>query len=317
VKVLQQIQADILDQGLPVSAILRKAKVLAAQLGSEDLSSWASQELDGYEDIAALPDYRILNTGTSGRWTNGYHAVNNQGVPLFRIDDEELKKILTRFNVDHGIRTVEQLANDQEGRKFILSPDVTALVNHYVSEGGYGYTSLHYSLSPHHFEQILDTVRNRLLDLILSLDKRWTIEDTPPPKEEVGRLVSVVIYNNPEGASVSMFDQRGQQVQYQFNAAGDINVESVTNVDQLSDQLSKLRSEIEVARQARAIPDDAAIEAEFHVLQATRKARADEPDKASMLDHIGKAKALLGDLAAAAGLVGALAKAAEQIGRLL
>ncbi len=56
IEMLEKIQSDILDEGVPISTILRKAKVLAAQLNSEKLQQWASSELDGYAEISDLPD---------------------------------------------------------------------------------------------------------------------------------------------------------------------------------------------------------------------------------------------------------------------
>ena len=42
---LRHIQSDLLDQEVALSTILRKAKVLASQLRSEELGKWVSQEL--------------------------------------------------------------------------------------------------------------------------------------------------------------------------------------------------------------------------------------------------------------------------------
>jgi hypothetical protein len=58
--ILEQIQTDLLNQDVPLSTILRKAKVLASQLHSEKLADWVSQELDGYKSDKDLPDYRVL-----------------------------------------------------------------------------------------------------------------------------------------------------------------------------------------------------------------------------------------------------------------
>jgi hypothetical protein len=55
--ILQQIQADVLNQNVSLSNTLRKAKVLASQLRSQELSNWVSSELDGYKSEKDLPDY--------------------------------------------------------------------------------------------------------------------------------------------------------------------------------------------------------------------------------------------------------------------
>ena len=315
---LDQIQSDILDDEVPISAILRKAKVLAAQLNSEELKQWASSELDGYAEISDLPDYRVIRTSSAGTWTGGVHTVKNRAVQMSMIDDEDLKTILSTLHLKEGVRKVEEMAEELGDNKRIFhSPDIAGLVNDHVRDGIFGYSTLHYSISPHDLRQVLDTIRNRLLDFILKIDVSWEVKESPPPQEDVSRLIQVAIYNQPEGGSVTVFDQRGQHVEYQFNSAGNINIGSITTLDALSDQLGNLRSEIEVAKNAEAVTEETAIESEFHLLQASKEATSDEPKKTSIMDHIGKAKELLEDAKAAVGLVAALAEAVEIVERIL
>ena len=309
-EILQQIQSDLLDEDIALSSILRKAKVLATQLGSDELGKWVSQELDGYASDEDLPDYRTIHTGCVGKWTNGYWLVSQHGVPMNRIAHEGLKKYLTAFPVLSGIRSVEQYAIGKD-QHFVLPADITSSVNSYVATDGYGYMEIEYAVGTHSFQQILDTVRNRLLDFVLKVDQSWSVQKSPPPKEKVNNLVSVLIHNNPEAPRMTMFDQRGQQVQYQYNAAGDINIDQATNKDSLADELEKLKQEVELARASNAIDGDIATETEYHLLQAMKEARKERPEKASFLKHVTSAKELLGDVAAVAGVVTSLVKAAE------
>ncbi len=85
----------------------------------------------------------------------------------------------------------------------------------------------------------------------------------------------------------------------------------------LADELEKLRGEVESAKELNAIDQDIAVEAEYHILQATKEARKKEPNKGYFLEHIGKAKGLLEDVAAVGGLVTALLKAAEVASKIL
>jgi hypothetical protein len=309
-EILRQIQADLLKPDGPLSSILRKAKVLASELHSDELRDWVSHELDGYESDDELPDYRIIRTACVGIWTNGHWKVENHGVPLHMIDDEKLRQLLTRYRVFGGIRKIERLATHWE-QHFVLSPHITLQVNHYVADGGYAYVGLEYALGQHEFDQILDTVKNRLLDFVLTLNQTWHLDDNLPSKGELSNLVSVVIYNNPKGGNVSVFDQRGQQVSYQYNAAGDININAVSDKDGLRDQLEKLRAEVEHAKGLRAIDPDIAVESQYHLLQAAKEVQQKNPDKPSVIEHLSKAKRLLENVAAVGGLVTALLKAVE------
>lgn len=315
-EILSQIQADLLDSKIPLSGILRKAKVLASQLSSDELDSWVSQELDGYKDQNELPDYRVLSTSVSGTWTNGFHTLHYRGVPLYSIKNEKLREHLTKFHVRQGVRSIEEFTKLAEDRKLALAADVTAYVNSLVGENGYGYTHLYYSVDAGNFEQILDTVQNRLLDFILKLGKQWNPKKDPPSEDEIDRLVSVIIYNNPQGGTVTVFDQRGQHVEYQFNAAGNINIEQVETTTQLSKEIEKLREEIARAKQSGVVSEEIAIEAQYHMLEASREVTSKEPNKSKLLEHIGKVKELLKDISALAGLVTGLVKLIEVAAKL-
>ncbi len=52
---------------------------------------------------------------------------------------------------------------------------------------------------------------------------------------------------------MAIFDQQGQQVNYQYNAAGNINLGSVQNQAQLANQLEKLKAELSAAAEAQVI----------------------------------------------------------------
>jgi hypothetical protein len=301
---------------MSLSDILRKAKVLASQLGSKELDSWVSQELDGYKDKNSLPDYRVLPTSVAGTWTNGYHTQHFRGVPLFSIKDEALKKGLTTFYVTSGISTIEGLATLPDDQKLSVATDVLAYVNSLIAQHGYGYTHLFYSVDAHNFKQIIDTVKNRLLDFVLKLGKEWKPKENPPGQTEIGRLVSVTIYNSAQGGSMALFDQRGQHVQYQFNAAGNINVDQVHSRDELLAELAKLREEVDRAKQSGAISQEVAIEAQYHLLEVSREAASDHPDKSNVRNSLSKAREVLKDLAAVAGLAASLTKLAEVASKL-
>ncbi len=68
---------------------------------------------------------------------------------------------------------------------------------------------------------------------------------------------------------MSTFDQRGQHVVYQYNAAGDINFGAVQNKADVVGELRKLQTELATATEQKALDEDAAIDAE----SALKKAR--------------------------------------------
>lgn len=301
--ILQEIQADLVDTNVSLPNILRKARVLAHQLKSRELEIWATSELDGYKLKEDLPNYRVIRTTCTGYWTNGIYAQTNAPVPMFKIKDKDLIEYLTKFFVFPGVRTIEQYAAEQ--LHFYVDADVVSYANLQLQTEGFGFTRLEYMLDRAIFAQILDTLRNRLLDYVLKLDETWSPKGNNSP--EVARnLFYLTIYNSQGGNIMSMFDQRGQQVNYQYNAAGDINIHQVQDRNDLIKEIEKLRQEIGRAKDGNAIPSDTATEADYHILQAKKEVQKATPNEHSFQNHITNAVILLKDIATVAGLVSAL-----------
>jgi hypothetical protein len=54
---LREIQNDLSSSGSDVPTVLRKCKILAARLGSNELASWVDFELNGYPESQPIPEY--------------------------------------------------------------------------------------------------------------------------------------------------------------------------------------------------------------------------------------------------------------------
>ena len=112
---------------------------------------------------------------------------------------------------------------------------------------------------------------------------------------------------------MTVFDQRHQKVQYQYNAAGDINFGAVQNKMEVVAELGKLQAELAEAIRAGLFDEDTATDVEYQLKKAVQQAEKPEADKKSVLQHLQEARALIAGVAEAAGLVGALVEAADKV----
>jgi hypothetical protein len=112
---------------------------------------------------------------------------------------------------------------------------------------------------------------------------------------------------------MATFDQRGQHVTYQYNAAGDINIGAVQSRPDLVGELEKLRGEVDRAASAGAIDKEIATDAKYQIDKATQQAEKPAPDKDAVVDHLTAAKDLVTQVGAAAGLVTGLVQAIEKV----
>jgi len=112
---------------------------------------------------------------------------------------------------------------------------------------------------------------------------------------------------------MAIFDQRGQQVNYQYNAAGDINLGSVQNQAQLIEELGNLKAELLKAAEAQMIDAEVFTDADYQMTKAIQQAKKPEPNKKSVMDHLNNAKSILEGVTAAGGIVTALNKVVQLV----
>jgi hypothetical protein len=109
----------------------------------------------------------------------------------------------------------------------------------------------------------------------------------------------------------TIFDQSGQKVVYQYNAAGNINFGAVQNQASFSEELQKLRGEIGKAKDAGALTDEDAADADYQINKAAIEAKKDDGKSSTIAGYLETAKNILGKVTALSGLVIAVSKAIE------
>ncbi len=109
---------------------------------------------------------------------------------------------------------------------------------------------------------------------------------------------------------MSTFDQRGQQVAYQYNAAEDINFGALQSKADVVGELKKLQSELAIAMKQKALGEEAAIDAESALKKAVLQAGQPKPNKTTLLEHLNNAKKLVSGVS---GLIDAFDQAIEKV----
>jgi hypothetical protein len=151
------------------------------------------------------------------------------------------------------------------------------------------------------------------------------VEDALEQKPTAHFPANIVILSNSPGANVvsgsgfqvgvgsSVFDQRGQHIQYQYNAAGNINFAAAQDATQLVLQLDLLKQELIKAHEEKAISELTESKAKTPLLEAIEEAKRPEPDRKSLLSYLAQAKDYLKDIAAVSGLVEAITEACRWV----
>jgi len=330
---LTEIRNGILDPSILLSSTLRKAKVLAYRLKNADFKDWVDQELNGYVgDRDAIPGYRKVSSQSYGHFTSIAWKLENAPIAPACLP-EPIQEFSLTVVFSEGIRSLECLVDGQgDSIRYPWPADLLALLSGTVYEG---MTCLfawrHVSRSQ--IEQVLDAVRNRLLSFVLELEELQPSlgevssgREITIPSEKIEQLFQVHIWGGYnvlgdgrpiyQGGNMTIFDQREQKVNYQYNAAGDINFEAVRSKMDIVAELEKLRIELAKGIAAGLFDEDTATDAEYQLNKTVQQAKKPHADKKTVLDHLNRAKALIEGVTAAAGLVAALGQAAAMIQQL-
>jgi hypothetical protein len=110
---------------------------------------------------------------------------------------------------------------------------------------------------------------------------------------------------------MSVFNQEGQTVNYQYNAAGDINFGAVNNRVDFATELDKVRAELKRAQQANAVSEETATDVEYRLNKAAQEAKKPDANPKTIMEHLEQAKGLVENVKSLTGLVVMLAQALQ------
>lgn len=218
--IIQELQDDILDSKTNLSSILRKAKVLAYDLKNEEFKKWVDNELNGYSNENEIPDYRKSMAYNFGHFIGSFgRQMKNAPIPTRNLP-EPFKKFAEDLVFYNGVRALESLIEDNSDKNSILWPaDMVAIVSDKIYEDMVCISAWK-SISRSKVEQILDTVRNRLLNVVLELREKYPdINESNDalskvPKEQVASIFNTYILgsNNVVASGIDIEQNVSQKI---------------------------------------------------------------------------------------------------------
>src|SRR6266508_2611236 len=161
---LREIQDDLSTKDIDLTSVLRKCKILAARLGSEEFARWVNLELNGYPDGEAVPEYRRLHSYCYASFFGAWQ-ISKQAVPWGLID-EDIRKLLEHRDVTTGIAGIASLVN---GGGIVNLPQLVFDVHKKM----YPQLNCHQvwmETSSGQFKQLLSAVSNKILDFVLQIE---------------------------------------------------------------------------------------------------------------------------------------------------
>ncbi len=251
---LRDIQNAAISNEIEISTVLRKCKVLSARLGNNEFKNWVDQELNGYEKIKELPNYRILTVQSKGHFAGVFGSrINNGDIPLICLP-KELRESLSKSYCIQPISAYEALVKSSKGDNFQEQwpPDLVAFYGESIYQNMNCMTA--WKVIPYgSIVALIDTVRNRILNFVIEIESEnpdageAQINQLPIPSEKVSHVFNTTIYGNVGNIS---------------DGSSNVKQSSTINVykddfDSLKNQLMQLGIPVEEINELeKAIKDD-------------------------------------------------------------
>ncbi|MGB2112228.1 MAG: hypothetical protein ACPHZA_03550 [Marinobacter adhaerens] len=203
---LHQIQESVVQEGSDLGSVLLKLRLLASRLGSEVLEEWVKHESEGYPKDAELPEYRVVGVSYRGTFSGPFGAgIQNAQIPPYLIE-KYAGSTWTNFEIRDSIAAVDELIKSSAdgGSLGIEASNLILLLQGKIYEG-YACNDISGSISPVSLSEIQQSVRSRILELTLELEKSIPAaahvtfgapknEETNP--EKVQQISQQIIYGN-------------------------------------------------------------------------------------------------------------------------
>ena len=186
---LHQIQESIVQEGSDLGSVLLKLRLLASRLGSNLLEEWVKHESEGYPRETEVPPYRIVPASYRGTFSGPFGSgINNAPIPTYLVKKYGGDKWVN-IEIRESIAAIDGLVNSSADGDGMLGIDASNLI--LLLQGkvykDYACNDIQASISSTSLEEIRQTVRSRILELTLELEKEIpasTLVTFGAPKEQ-------------------------------------------------------------------------------------------------------------------------------------
>lgn len=225
------------DPNVKVGPLLRKMKIAAVRLKLDDLESWVDHELEGYpQDGSPVPQYRV-QSGTP----TGEHRIH--GAQPLNIGDRATRVKLSSLPIPQSVGSLENLlAQPYSANSIYWFPypdDVTAQILTF-NQGLL--LSCGLKLDESRIVDIIDSVRGRILDWALSMEKAGV----------TGEGMSFTNAEQATAQSMTVINVNGPNSRANINST-DNSANTVVGGDLFGDLRARIQSEVKDEGECDAI----------------------------------------------------------------
>ena len=200
---LSQIEDAAVESSIGVAELLRRCKILAARLQTDEFSKWVDMELQGYSSKDDVPAYRILRVQSYGHFSGPFGSGRrNAIIPPMTIPEEYREIVHTAYTL-MSVGSLEESISRSDGDNLHSNwpPDLVAHLGNEIYQDMVC-TSAWRLIPRGAIVGILDTVRTRVLNFVLAIEAEApsageaSIGELSIPEEKVAQVFQTHIYGD-------------------------------------------------------------------------------------------------------------------------
>ena len=250
-KLLDEIVEGAVSDTQPIGTVLRKCLVLERQVKNEKFRTWINNELDGYDSVDELPDYRSINSISRGFFV-GYAGsqINDQPLSLHVMDAKD-RKLVDKVKLAQPVASYEGRPDKSANASIPWPPSLTTKYQQRFTQN-FVLNRAWQEIPGSCLVGLVETVRNRVLRFALDI-KDQLGEDQESVELLPAETVEKSVINNIYGGSVfiAAHAETISQVAHTNIAAGDASglFKALSNLGVTEEGLKVLEHDIEADEQ--------------------------------------------------------------------
>ena len=160
-----EFQKQITDNSVEVSDLIRFCLIIATKLKNKDIKEWLNKELYGYEIDDKIPQYRLVSM--SVKFFNPHY-----GWCPYIINNSKFNKALSEMPLRQKISELYEMSRSNNSLLFDTPFSVKKeLLKEIPFE-----SDINYACNPIYIKGIIDTIKSKMLEWILSLEENDIID---------------------------------------------------------------------------------------------------------------------------------------------
>jgi len=213
---LDDIISLAIDGKQPLPDILRKCLLLGHELKNDQLKTWANQELNGYEFGEDVPEYRIIPAPAKGNFIGPLYAQYNRHVIPSVVLEKKHREFAERVYLLQSVSAFVDVLKERDANpsgsslSFPWNANMVAYYQDKLMQGGFICHSAWQEISASAVAEVLDTIRNRTLNMALQIKDELGTSYISLSKLEPGETatkIQSIIFQNTGGNTTVAFGQ--------------------------------------------------------------------------------------------------------------